>query len=120
MSDEITEAAEKDRTEHQAQVVWEAEEKLLASGCGWRNVEGVDHRWVQDVDAVVEHRDDEGEDERDGKLAAIVGSEDSRWAEGIFGVGESLPETKEYDESQSSAKGSNHSDIAGRLVLRRG
>lgn len=58
------------------------------------HVEGVDHGWVQDVDAVVEHGDDEGEDEGHCELAAVMRPEDSGGAQRIFGVREGLPESE--------------------------
>lgn len=77
---------------YQSQVPGERKKEGLASACCWRNVEDIDHSWVDDVDTVVElaeklsryfgsllkgthHSNDEGKDERNSELAALVRSD---------------------------------------------
>ena len=50
-----------------------------------------DHCWVDDVDGVIEHGDDEAHDERCSELAALVAGKDMGWSKWLLERGKCFP-----------------------------
>jgi hypothetical protein len=77
----VAESHEAERSEYKPDIRWQSEEQLSTSRHIRANVEDVDHGWPDDVNAIVEHRNDEGDDERRRKFASFVAPKEMRWAE---------------------------------------
>jgi hypothetical protein len=77
----VAESHEAERSEHKPNVRWQSEEELGASRNIRADIEDIDHGRPDDVDAVVEHRDDEGNNKRCCEFTALVAPEEMRWAE---------------------------------------
>lgn len=92
MPDHGAKAGEQDRAERQAQVLRQRQDDGVAEAGVLVGEEDGDHGWVDDVEAVVEHGDDEAGDEGRRQLAAVVAREDARGRQGLLQGRERLPQ----------------------------
>lgn len=67
----------------------------------------MDHSRVDDVEAVVEHGDDEAHNKRGRELAAVVPGEDARGREGLLQWCKRLPESESDETAEAGAEGSD-------------
>lgn len=66
---------------------------------------------------IVEHGDDESQDEGRSKLTPVVRAKDARRTQLVFGLGERLPKSEEDEQDEADDHGRDDRDIRGRFVL---
>lgn len=91
-ADPRAEASEQDGAKGQTQVLRQSENNSVAEVGGLVGEEDGNHGRVDDVETVIEHGDDEADDEGGSQLAAVVAGEDTSGRQGLLERGEGLPE----------------------------
>lgn len=103
-ADRSAEAGQKDRTKDKAQILGQGEHAGTTVVSRVREEEDVDHGWVDDIGAIVEHGDDEADDEGGRQLAAVVAREDARGRERLLERCKGLPHAKEDEATEAGAQ----------------
>ena len=113
---EVAKGNQEKRPKDKADVARQGQKQRLMARRSRRGIEDVDHSWIDDIYAVVEHSDDKGDDEGNGKLAAFVRNEYCRRAQLILCSRKLFPKTKGDQKREANNHWRDNVDVVRRLV----